>query len=57
MRYLTTLLCLLVLASCGADGEPVRPTGSATVSVGSDGLETSATVSATQGPLTISVGF
>ncbi|MEM6477662.1 MAG: hypothetical protein AAF841_01595 [Pseudomonadota bacterium] len=57
MKHLTLLLAFVALASCGADGEPVRPFGTAGISVGSGGVTTNASVGARTGPVTIAVGF
>lgn len=57
MRVMIPML-LVFLASCGAGGEPFKTNVSGTVGVNSNtGLETSAQVSATNGNLTIGVGF
>ena len=55
MKPLYALAVLVVLAACGADDPPFRPTGSVGVSVGSGGVTTGATVGATNG--TVSVGL
>lgn len=57
MKSLAALACVLFLASCGADGEPVRPTAGATVKVTPSGVNTSGTVGVVKGPVTIAVGF
>lgn len=49
------ILALLGLAACGADGEPVRPTADATVSVGSGGAGVSTSVTLTSGPVSAGV--
>ena len=54
------LICIgfiAALACCGAAGEPLRPAASVGVSVGTNGVSTNANVSATQGPLTLSLGL
>ncbi len=56
LRVVSIVLCLGFLASCGVDGEPVTPTMTATVGVGSGGVHTSGRVGVTKGPLSISVG-
>ena len=56
MRWIP-LFALLALGACGTDGEPIKPTGSASISVGTVGVSTSATLGATAGPVTVSVGF
>ena len=56
MRWFS-VLALVALASCGADGEPLRPFGGAGISVGSGGVSTDAVVGASRGPVTVAVGF
>lgn len=54
MRY----LCLFItLAACGVDGEPMRPTGGASVSVGTNGVNTNAQVGATNGTISVGIGL
>lgn len=48
---------LVVLASCGADGDPIRPFGSAGISVGTGGISTGAVVGATSGGVSVAVGL
>ncbi|MGR3467340.1 MAG: hypothetical protein ACU0CI_05625 [Shimia sp.] len=55
MRALA-LLSLIALAACGADGEPIQPTGSVGVSIGSGGITPNVSIGATQGPFTVRVG-
>ncbi|MBU2983577.1 hypothetical protein KO498_17350 [Lentibacter algarum] len=54
-RLMGLSIVLLVLAGCGADGEPVRPTAGANVSLGTDGVSTSATVGVVKGPIRIGI--
>ena len=51
------IVSLFAVAACGADGEPVRPSVSTTVSVGTDGIKTSTGVTVRKGPVTVGVGF
>lgn len=55
VRLLSGLAVLL--ASCGTDGAPLRPKASGTVSISNHGVETHGAVEATNGRLTIGVGF
>jgi hypothetical protein len=48
---------LLALAACGADGEPVKPTLNAGVSLGSSGVNTNVSVGARKGPFSINWGL
>ncbi|WP_254898992.1 hypothetical protein [Thalassococcus arenae] len=53
-------LGLLLLAACGADGEPERPEPprvTTQVSVGSDGVSTSTTITQQRGSFTLGVGL
>lgn len=50
-------LSVLALAACGADGAPVRPQVSSTVSVGSDGVSSATSVTVGRGPVTVGVGL
>ena len=57
MRLLMVLGAVAALAACGADGEPIQPTASATVGVGTNGTYAGARVGVRQGPFTISYGL
>ena len=49
---------IALLAACGADGDPVRPSASTTVGINSNGTVTTSTnVSASTGNVTLSVGL
>lgn len=50
------LLALAVLAGCGVDGAPVRPTAGATVGVGTGGVSTGVSAGATIGRVGVGVG-
>ena len=50
------LLLLVVLAGCGADGAPFKPSANLGLSIGSNGVTTNASVGASNGPVTISIG-
>ena len=56
MRTLGALGLIAALASCGAQSDPIRPTADVGVSIGTNGVSTSANVGATNGPVTVSVG-
>jgi predicted small lipoprotein YifL len=57
------LLTLLALAACGADGAPTAPPPapstavSAGVTVGSGGIQPSASIARTTGNFTLGIGF
>jgi hypothetical protein len=48
---------LVSLAACGADGEPVKPTLNAVVSLGSGGMNTNVSVGARKGPFLVNWGL
>jgi hypothetical protein len=50
-------LTVLVLAGCGADGEPVTPSLNAGVGVGSGGVHTFGSVGLHTGPVSLYLGF
>ena len=53
----TLAVSLLALAACGAEGDPIRPSVSTTVSVGSGGIKTSTGVTVQKGPVTVGAVF
>lgn len=57
MRYLAALPIIALLGACGADGEPVRPTYSATIGVGQDGVHTRTSVGARKGNISVRIGL
>lgn len=48
---------IFVLSACGADGPPIRPSMTANVSLGSDGISTSTGITLERGPVTIGAAF
>ena len=57
MRVVITLGLLGFLAACDAEGDPLRPTASLGVNVGSGGVSQSVTVGAQNSNSSFSVGF
>ena len=57
MRVSMFLSALTVLAACGVDGEPIRPSMTTSVGVGSSGVNGSTTVKATKGNTSFEVGL
>jgi hypothetical protein len=57
MRRLAIPALLLLLAACGADAPPFRPTANFGLSVGSDGVTTSTSVEATNGTVSLGVNL
>ncbi len=56
IRMVLAGLGLAVLAGCGADGEPVRPTLGGAVSAGSGGVHTGVHAGARVGGVNVGVG-
>ena len=54
-RTVLAFCTFALLAACGADGAPFRPTANAGVSIGTGGVSTNASVGATNG--TFSMGL
>lgn len=57
MRIMLLLAVLTVLVSCGADGEPVRPTASTTISGGSGGVSVAQNIRLDRGPVSLILGL
>ncbi|MCX7561014.1 hypothetical protein OS190_15705 [Sulfitobacter sp. F26204] len=57
MRLAIAIGLCLSLAACGADGEPVQPTRSATISLTDRGLAASGQVALHQGPVAVTLGL
>ncbi len=57
MKYLTALPLLFLLAACGADGDPIRPSMNTTIGVGESGVHASTSVSASKGNVSVTVGL
>ena len=56
MKAFGAVIALLALASCGADGAPIRPTANAGISVGTNGVTTNANVGLRKGPIAVIFG-
>jgi hypothetical protein len=50
------ILSLLTLAACGADGEPVKPTASSTITMSSSGVSVGTAVGLRRGPFSLALG-
>jgi len=57
MKKLALVMVVMGLAACGADGQPFTPNASLGVSAGSGGLTTGGTVGASNGAVSVGVGF
>ena len=57
MKKFALVMVVMGLAACGADGQPFTPNASLGVSAGSGGLTTGGTVGASNGAVSVGVGF
>jgi len=57
MRFLAVLPVMALLAACGADGEPVRPSLNTTIGVGGSGVHSHTRVGARKGNVSVQVGL
>jgi hypothetical protein len=57
IRFLIVCISLLTLPSCGADGTPMRPTASGTVTVTPSGVRTGGSVGVSKGPVSIGISL
>ncbi|MCZ4366201.1 hypothetical protein [Sulfitobacter dubius] len=56
MKCGLAILSLLTLAACGADGEPVKPTASSTITMSSSGVSVGTAVGLRRGPFSLALG-
>lgn len=57
MKRLALILIVAAVAGCGADGAPWRPNANIGLSIGTGGVSPNASVGATNGPVSVGVGF
>jgi len=57
MKQIAAALILTLLAGCGADGPPIRPSVNTSVRVTPNGVSTSTGVSVQSGPVTVGVAL
>lgn len=58
MKYaIAASLMSVLLAGCGADGDPVQPTLDANIGIGSSGVNTYGALGLHQGPFSLYLGF
>ena len=57
MKSLAVLGLIALLASCGVQSEPIRPTANVGLSIGANGVTPTASVGAQSGPLSVSLGL
>ena len=57
MKRIALMLTIVALAACGADGAPFTPNASVGVGVGSNGVTTGGSLGASNGTVSVGVGF
>jgi hypothetical protein len=57
MIRVLSILSLLAVAACGADGEPVQPHGGINIGIGSNGVSAGGVVGVSRGPLSVGVSL
>lgn len=57
MKVWLAVAVALSVAACGADGEPVQPTGGAIVTLSSSGIGLGTHVGLRQGPFSVGLGL
>ncbi|MEC3860887.1 hypothetical protein VK792_06295 [Mesobacterium sp. TK19101] len=57
MKQIAAALILTLLAGCGADGPPIRPSVNTSVRVTPNGVSTATGVSVQSGPVTVGVAL
>ncbi|MGC3939130.1 hypothetical protein ACOTTU_15110 [Roseobacter sp. EG26] len=57
MIRLATVMMVLTLAACGADGEPIAPRVNGGVTIDQNGIYPSASVGLSKGPLSLWLGL
>ncbi|EBA12103.1 hypothetical protein [Roseobacter sp. CCS2] len=57
MKQIALVLTVAALAACGADGAPFTPNANVGLSVGSNGVNTTTSVGASNGTVSVGVGF
>ncbi|MDC0739068.1 hypothetical protein N6L24_12330 [Cognatishimia sp. SS12] len=57
MKLIGPILALVLLAGCGVDGAPIRPSANLGINIGPGGISPSARVGASQGPVSVGVSL
>lgn len=57
MKYFGVMVVLSTLIGCGVDGEPIRPTANANVTLSNNGAHLGAVLGVRKGPLSIKLGL
>ncbi|MDG2055748.1 MAG: hypothetical protein P8J82_00490 [Tateyamaria sp.] len=56
MSRVLSVIALLGLVACGADGEPIKPTSKLDINAGSTGLHVGGSIGVSKGPLSVGLG-
>ncbi len=57
MKLPLVLSAVLLIAACGADGEPVRPTATTNINVNPNGVNVGTNVRVGKGPFAVNLGL
>ncbi|MEM8979415.1 MAG: hypothetical protein AAGD04_08015 [Pseudomonadota bacterium] len=57
MRFLSALAIMGLLAACGADGAPVRPSANVSIGVGPNGVTVTPRATVRKGNVSVGVGL
>ena len=57
MKRVIAVLGLALLAGCGADGEPVKPTAQSSVTLSNNGVSVATNLRLNRGPFTLGLGL
>ena len=56
MKAVVLMLGLIALASCGANGDPLRPTASSNLSIGTNGVSAGTNLGLSNGTFSVEIG-
>ena len=56
MKVIVLTCFFAVLAGCGANGDPLRPTASTNLSIGTNGVSAGTNVAVTNGLISVGIG-
>ncbi|MFY0596882.1 MAG: hypothetical protein JXQ85_10665 [Cognatishimia sp.] len=57
MKRIATLMAVVLLASCGVDGAPVKPSAGIGIGIGPNGVTTTTKVGVKKGPVSVGVSL